>query len=287
MDRDTLSPLQKVQLIIALRFTSSRRGNVSNFAQMILDGTLVDKLKFDGDDGSHPIKCGQAYQQSDTRWATGEKLEGAALAVLDRVDTHGPLETVSAAAAVIKEKTATEKGQRKFSSTEAAKDLAYLPGFLAADASKLCELGPGALKGLASVRKKAKVAAKPAPKGANAFASMVARASPLPSDNHACCSRLLKDLHALGPELKWMEMIDVEQALCEFEKYNKYIKKGFGKKAFPKGKGDGANTYAATTTTTTSAAKGKGKKRAAPFPDADENSSLSSNKSPKPSTIPV
>eukprot|EP00518_Triparma_eleuthera_P016154 CAMPEP_0197553586 /NCGR_PEP_ID=MMETSP1320-20131121/9319_1 /TAXON_ID=91990 /ORGANISM="Bolidomonas sp., Strain RCC2347" /LENGTH=318 /DNA_ID=CAMNT_0043114363 /DNA_START=74 /DNA_END=1026 /DNA_ORIENTATION=- len=232
LNQDRLTEVQKVQLIISLRFTSSRRDSVETFAQMILDDTLISSFAFDGMSKDHPIKCGSAYQPSGSREETGMVVEGAAQAVVDHIrgEKGRPFESISEAQKVLIEKTKKPDGkERKFSSAEAAKDLAYLPGFLSPGAFDKCRLGPGAEKGLSRVRKEYT-------SNSNPWSTNQA----LKENDHEACKKLLSDLKK-KKELEWMRGIDVEQALCEFEKYCNHVENGISKvKVFPRGLPNGS-----------------------------------------------
>lgn len=86
-----------------------------------------------------------------------------------------------------------------------AKDFAYVEGLMREQSHHRCRLGPGARKGLSIVR------AASAELGA--------------MDDEAVVGKLRAALRKL-PDLSWVEAIDVEQALCEFSKYEAYCTAG-------------------------------------------------------------
>lgn len=87
-----------------------------------------------------------------------------------------------------------------------AKDFAYIDGLMLPASHHRCHLGPGARKGLTLVRGM----------GASGLAGM---------GDAAAVDALRTQLRA-SPLLDWVETIDVEQALCEYSKYDAYCQHG-------------------------------------------------------------
>ena len=130
-------------------------------------------------------------------------IKKTAVAVCAQVRSVGKFATVTQAAdAVAASMTVASRPQ--FSANETAKDFFYIGKLLEESAAHHCKFGPGALAGLTIVRKQIKR---------------------LPKTNHAAAAELCKLLRK-KPTLEWMQAIDVEQALCEFAKYEKYRMEG-------------------------------------------------------------
>jgi len=215
----------KVTLAIVLRFTSSRRGSAHEIASLLneggssKDGTPIAAALI-GDQ----IKCGQGtYQMTLNRKQIANRAERCAKRVVECVAEQGPFEDVAGATAFIAEQMALRKQDGdscrdmlpSFSAAETAKDLAYVGGMLHADASKHCRLGPGARAGLSHV-----VAREPELLGGDGPRDDEARVAVL-------CSKLRATRGTDGCQrLAWIEPIDVEQALCEFSKYLRYVSEG-------------------------------------------------------------
>jgi hypothetical protein len=201
---------EKVLLAIALRFSGSRRGGAEQLAALVErgrkergDGTRTPlQLAF----ATEAIKCGcGTYQLSLNRKQVSTVIESAADAVIAHVEMNGPFPDVLDASDFVAEHMTVGK-RPQFSANEAAKDFAYFaPGRLMLPASHhRCRLGPGAKKGLQLVRK-------------SEGDDLGIRSSV----DDAAVMVLRAALRAV-PSLAWVETIDVEQALCEFSKYEAY-----------------------------------------------------------------
>ena len=204
---------ERVLLCAALRFTGSRRGEAAVLADLIearrtetkractpLQSALV----------TEQIRCGTGtYQLSLNRKQVSTVIEKMAAAVVERVSSKaGAYADVLEASDHIAELMTVGK-RPQFSANETAKDFAYIDGLMVPTKNgHRCRLGPGAKKGLTLVRA---------------------------AD---------KELHGMGdeeainwlrtamrklPNLAWVEAIDVEQALCEFSKYEAYRTAGISK----------------------------------------------------------
>ena len=89
---------------------------------------------------------------------------------------------------------------------ETAKDFAYIDGLMKPASHHRCRLGPGARKGLVLVRQRMIPCSLPATRKKR-LSLHSAGAAP-------------------GASLAWVETIDVEQALCEYSKYEAYVTTG-------------------------------------------------------------
>ena len=129
-----------------------------------------------------------------------------ALAVSEHVASEGPFADVLEASDFVAELMTVGK-RPQFSANETAKDFAYIDGLMKPASHHRCRLGPGARKGLVLVRQ---------------------RMSSLLSTCHseeAAVASLRTELRR-APSLEWVETIDVEQALCEYSKYEAYVTTG-------------------------------------------------------------
>jgi len=209
LERPSWKLPQQVMLAAALRFTGSRRGEAQRLARLIDEdvggGALAAALE------SNDIKCGVGtYQMTLNRRQVGSRIASLGAAVADRVSEQGAFGDMAEASDFVAE-AMTFGARPQFSANETAKDLAYVPGVFSEDALSRCRLGPGARKGLALVRK---------------------LDEGLPTDDEEAvkqvCERLRRtEREGLGEDrLEWMQAIDVEQALCEFAKYEAYRSTG-------------------------------------------------------------
>uniref|UniRef100_A0A7S4C374 5-hmdU DNA kinase helical domain-containing protein n=1 Tax=Chrysotila carterae TaxID=13221 RepID=A0A7S4C374_CHRCT len=201
---------EKVLLAMALRFSGSRRGGAAQLAALIESGRNErgkgTQTPLQRAFAAEEVKCGHnTYQLSLNRKQVSTVIETAADAVIAYVETNGPFADVLDASDFVAEQMTVGK-RPQFSANEAAKDFAYFaPGRLMLPASHhRCRLGPGAKKGLQLVR-----------------------ASEGDDLGIRCCTEdaavtaLWLELRGV-PLLAWVETIDVEQALCEFSKYEAY-----------------------------------------------------------------
>eukprot|EP01079_Euglenida_sp_SAG-EU17-18_P008001 gene8001-1427_t len=248
---------EKVLLSASLRFTSSRRGAASTLAAPIASNTCGYKAStkrgkaiwspmseaLAGHEGGS-VACGAGtYQMTLSRAELSTRLEPCARQLAEHVAQVGPFPSLPSATEFIALRMrnnrfgrylaqltfggallpgllsiAIQRSLPRFSSAETAKDLAYLPGVLATGAGTAgCIMGPGARKGLALCR--------------------AWGAGTLPAKDGPAMETLLGHLwqhgchqKQAGP-LKWMHLIDVEQALCEFAKYERYLTCSVGKGA--------------------------------------------------------
>lgn len=201
---------EKVLLALALRFSGSRRGEAAALAVLIESGRKPDErvrsksplqLAFAADE----VRCGSGtYQLSLNRRQVATVIESTAAAVVERVGAHGPFEDVLEASNFVA--TCMTVGKRpQFSANEAAKDFAYVDGLMLPASHHRCHLGPGAKKGLQLVR------------ASEGDALGIGKGS----TDDAAVAVLRGQLRAI-PSLAWVQTIDVEQALCEFAKYEAY-----------------------------------------------------------------
>ena len=181
-----LSRLNRVRLSLAYRFTQSRAGNPDVFRQAIVQDNLPVAI----------IKCtcGSAYQTQLSRPELACTIDGTAAAIMAK-SPFGNLDQCAAfiEGRIIKQLKRTDRP--RFHSTEVAKDLCYWNGFIAHGGQNVCGLGPGARKGLTFVKQERS-----------------RRGKKVTSEHLA---------EELGIEQK-----DVEQALCEFAKYQLYMLEG-------------------------------------------------------------
>ena len=199
-------------LALALRFSGSRRGEAAALAALIESGRKLDdrsktplRLAFAADE----VRCGSGtYQLSLNRRQVATVIEPTAAAVVERIEAHGPFADVLEASNFVASSMTVGK-RPQFSANEAAKDFAYVAGLLLPASAHRCHLGPGAKKGLQLVR------------AAEGDALWMSRSS----GEEAAVSVLRDQLRAV-PSLSWVQTIDVEQALCEFSKYEAYRKGG-------------------------------------------------------------
>jgi hypothetical protein len=201
----------RLLLALALRFTGSRRGEASAIAALVEAGRhmkdraatpLVVALK------SGLVRCGVGtYQLSLNRRQVATVIEATAQEVAEHIAQRRPFPSVLDASDFVAERMTVGK-RPQFSANEAAKDFAYIDGIMdLRSSSHRCRLGPGARKGLTLVR--------------GTEASVV----PQGLDDEAAVQVLRAALRE-RPRLFWMEAIDVEQALCEFSKYETYASTG-------------------------------------------------------------
>ena len=203
---------ERVLLILALRFTSSRRGEAAKIAALLtLDRDATSTLsRLRAALVAGEVQCGaNTYQMSLNRKQVATVIEAAADAVVARISKSGPFVDVAEASDFVAE--AMTCGKRpQFAANEAAKDFQYMDGMMAGGSSRRCHLGPGARKGLVLVR---------------------ASLPPLSSLSEAAAVQACRDMlasHGDGRRrpLEWIETIDVEQALCEYAKYINYCENG-------------------------------------------------------------
>ena len=210
---------ERVLLCAALRFTASRRNEAAPLARLIDAGRSSGHVEAVGKKSKSPlcaaleageVRCGTGtYQLSLNRAQVASKLEQMATAVVARVAADGPFADVLAASDCVA--TLMTVGKRpQFSANETAKDFAYIEGLMAPASHQRCHLGPGARKGLTLVR------AAPSSKALGG------------KDEEEAVVFLRAALRA-SPGLSWVETIDVEQALCEFSKYEAYRTGGVSK----------------------------------------------------------
>ena len=222
---------ERVLLCAALRFTGSRRGEAAGLAALVEAGRDAaqkagarKKTPLCAALAANEVRCGAGtYQLSLNRKQVASVIEAMATAVVARVNERGPFADVLEASDAVADLMTVGKGRKakrpQFSANETAKDFGYLAGcgIMEKSAHHRCRLGPGAKKGLALVR--------------------------LRDTDLADCSeedavrKLRTKLHACkaGPSLTWVAAIDVEQALCEFAKYEAYCTSGIsaGKRFAP------------------------------------------------------
>lgn len=200
---------ERVLLAASLRFTGSRRGEASILAGLIEAGLHVDA---DGNDTPlraalrrGEVRCGSGtYQMSLNRTQIATVIERTADAVVAHVHANGQFRDVLEAADFVAEQMTVGK-RPQFSANETAKDFAYIAGLMQSLSHRRCHLGPGARKGLVLVR------------------SQQAQLHGLSEDEAVeCLCGQLRERHSLA----WIETIDVEQALCEFSKYEAYVANG-------------------------------------------------------------
>jgi hypothetical protein len=237
--RRHLNLLQQSLIAAALRFTSSRRGAAQQIASIVdcaadsvgsihsrsqgstcssskaVISLSAERLGTALTDGT--VGCGTGtYQMTLSRAQVAHRLERCAYSVVQRIESHGAFKDVASAGAFVADHMALRRSDSdrpgrdmrpSFASAETAKDFAYLPCVLAEDAAARCSLGPGARKGLAMVRQ--------------GECGIVAVAG----DDEAAVHALLGELRAVGC-LEWMRAIDVEQALCEYSKYVRWVEEG-------------------------------------------------------------
>ena len=198
---------ERVMLSAALRFTGSRRGEAASLSSLIEQGCTKDHtvsplcaaLK------NGEIKCGVGtYQMTLNRSQIASVIETMAGSVVERVSKDGPFEDVLDAADFVAERMTVGK-RPQFSANETAKDFAYIPGLMQPSSHRRCRLGPGARKGLLLVRRLDDRLCKLA--------------------DEAAVEQLRTELRE-EPSLAWVEAIDVEQALCEYMKYDTYVADG-------------------------------------------------------------
>lgn len=210
---------EKVLLATALRFSGSRRGEAASLAALVESGR--QKQGTDGETplqrafSSEQVKCGSGtYQLSLNRKQVSTVLEATADAVVARAKTEGPFTDVLEASDFVAESMTVGK-RPQFSANETAKDFAYIDGLMLPASHHRCRLGPGARKGLQLVR------------AGEGKALGIAGSS----DEEAVLTLgiALREV----PSLCWVQTIDVEQALCEYSKYEAYHEGGISaSKAF-------------------------------------------------------
>ena len=200
----------KVLLAAALRFTGSRRGEAEVIAALVEAGrSHKDRsaTPLRGAFAQERLRCGTGtYQLSLNRKQVATVIEDMALAVSEHVASEGPFADVLEASDFVAELMTVGK-RPQFSANETAKDFAYIDGLMKPASHHRCRLGPGARKGLVLVRQ---------------------RMSSLLSNCHseeAAVASLRTELRR-APSLAWVETIDVEQALCEYSKYEAYVTTG-------------------------------------------------------------
>ena len=190
---------ERALLAAALRFTSSRRGEAAKLAGLINAGTLCAELR------AGNVQCGTGtYQMSLNRKQVASVIEQMADAVVSRVDAQGPFNDVLDAADFVADHMTVGK-RPQFSANETAKDFAYIAGLMRPASHRRCHLGPGARKGLALVRH---------------------LDAALTEKSEADAVEHLRQELRTQPSLAWVEAIDVEQALCEYSKYDAYVTNG-------------------------------------------------------------
>ena len=204
---------EKVLLAIALRFSSSRRGEAASLAALVERG----RKQAPGDRAetpvqlafaNHQVKCGSGtYQMALNRKQVSSVLEATADAVVARVKAEGKFADVLEASDFVADHMTVGK-RPQFAANETAKDFAYVEGLMHPASHHRCRLGPGAKKGLQLVR--------------TAEGETLGIAE---SGDEAAVATLRAALRAT-PTLDWVETIDVEQALCEYSKYEAYSKPG-------------------------------------------------------------
>ena len=197
---------EKVLLATALRFSGSRRGEATSLAALVEGGRKPDQAKtpvqlaFE----TAQVRCGTGtYQLSLNRKQVSTVLEATADAVVARVTSEGSFADVLEASDFVADCMTVGK-RPQFSANETAKHFAYVDGLMRPASHHRCRLGPGAKKGLQLVRTKEGKGLGIAGRGDEAAVATVRAA-----------------LRAI-PSLCWVETIDVEQALCEYSKYEAY-----------------------------------------------------------------
>lgn len=207
--RPTWGLRERVLLAAALRFTGSRRGEAATIAALIEAGAQLkdrDATPLRAALAADEIKCGAGtYQLSLNRRQVASKIEEMAQAVVPRIEASGPFADVLEASDCVAELMTVGK-RPQFSANETAKDFAYVDGMMHASSAHRCRLGPGAKKGLTLVR-------------------ALQRSELSGSSDEAAVEKLRGTLRA-RKGLAWVEAIDVEQALCEFSKYEAYCSGG-------------------------------------------------------------
>ena len=181
-----LSQLNRVRLSLAYRFTQSRAGNPDLFRQAIVQDSLPNAIV--------KCTCGLAYQAQLSRPELACTIDATAAAIMAKAP-FGSLNQCAAFIEVQIIKHLTRTDRPRFHSTEVAKDLCYWEGFIAHGGQNVCGLGPGARKGLTFVKQER------------------SRRGKKVTSEH------------LAEELE-IEQKDVEQALCEFAKYQIYLLEG-------------------------------------------------------------
>ena len=203
----------KVLACIALRFSSSRRGEAASLAALVESGrkqapedraeTPV-QLAFATDQ----VKCGSGtYQMALNRKQVSTVLEATANAVVARVTAEGKFADVLEASDFVADHMTVGK-RPQFSANETAKDFAYVEGLMHPASHHRCRLGPGAKKGLLLVR------------------TTEGKALGIAGSGEEATVATLRAALRATPTLDWVETIDVEQALCEYSKYEAYSKPG-------------------------------------------------------------
>jgi hypothetical protein len=208
---------ERVLLCAALRFSGSRRGEAAPLADLVEAGRAPGATKGRGSTPlcaaleAEEVRCGTGtYQLSLNRRQVASRIEHMATAVIERVASAGPFADVLEASDFVAEHMTVGK-RPQFSSNECAKDFAYVDGLMQPASHHRCRLGPGAKKGLSLVR-----ATDGAAPGKSELGGM---------DDEAAVAWLRTALRR-RPSLEWVESIDVEQALCEFSKYEAYRSRG-------------------------------------------------------------
>lgn len=213
---------EKILLALALRFSGSRRGEASHLANLIDSGLEIKDHKkttplraaFEADE----VRCGTGtYQLSLNRRQVATVIEKTAAAVVSRVQADGPFTDVLEASDFVAE--AMTVGKRpQFSANETAKDFAYVDGLMQPASHHRCKLGPGAKKGLSLVR------------------ATEGEALAIAGSTEEESVEALRAALRLIPSLAFVETIDVEQALCEYSKYEAYCTGGIsvGKRFEPR-----------------------------------------------------
>ena len=204
---------EKVLACIALRFSSSRRGEAASLAALIESG----RKQSPGDRAETPVqlafatdqvKCGSGtYQMALNRKQVSTVLEATADAVVARVTAEGKFADVLEASDFVADHMTVGK-RPQFSANETAKDFAYVEGLLHPASHHRCRLGPGAKKGLLLVR------------------TTEGKALGIAGSGEEATVATLRAALRATPTLDWVETIDVEQALCEYSKYEAYSKPG-------------------------------------------------------------
>ena len=223
---------ERALLAIALRFSGSRRGEAASLAALVeagrqAKGAASTRTPLSRAFDANEVRCGAGtYQLSLNRRQVASVIEQTASAVVERVrGAAGPFVDVREASDFVAERMTVGK-RPQFSANEAAKDFAYVEGLMLPQSSgHRCRLGPGAKKGLALVRASDEGAALLAGGVGADFVKSEDEGDAEAAAAAAAVDRLRRALRRV-PSLAWVEAIDVEQALCEFSKYEAYCSHG-------------------------------------------------------------
>eukprot|EP01052_Picozoa_sp_SAG31_P030073 SAG31_NODE_3053_length_4739_cov_24.623060_5_plen_223_part_00 len=195
-------------LATALRFTGSRRGEAARLAALVESGRekrgALGETPLQHAFSSELVRCGSGtYQLSLNRKQVSTVLEATADAVVAHVKTDGPFTDVLEASDFVAERMTVGK-RPQFSANESAKDFAYVDGLMLPASHHRCRLGPGARKGLQLVR------------------ASEGKALGIAGSSEEETVLTLRTALRTVPSLCWVQTIDVEQALCEYSKYEAY-----------------------------------------------------------------